>query len=168
MQSIKWLAVGTLLCGSLLSAHAQLNFTLNNSPQSITAGGFATFTATLTNTGVTPINLSDFTGLTFSPGFLGDLSLDQTYFNNFAPLAANGGTATGNLFRLKLDSGATVPQTYTGTVEVNYLYGGVPSSTATQSLTVNSKTPTPPVVLVTLMSGIGTARIALARRKKAA
>lgn len=170
-----------VLCGVVLTAPAQaqlsLNLTLPAVADNITVapGGLALFNATLSagsegaifldGIGVTLTNYERTTwqdgGASFFANFP-DSSLGES-------LAAST-SASGELFQVTLAGslGNAIPgATYTGNVSVEYHIGSDFSPLLlTKNFTVTSQTPTPPVILVTLLSGIGTARMALRRRKK--
>lgn len=171
-------ATGLLSAGWGQVASAQLTLSFNNAPsdtRTVARGGSTLFNATLTNTTNNSLELLGI-GVTFDNSF-GDISwgdkppattLFETNFLTPSEFLSGSGTRTGNLFRADLISSPSqsVPTNYTGTVTVYYSVVGGNGATlsAYRGFTVQS-TPSPPVVLVTLVGGIGAARMALRRRK---
>jgi hypothetical protein len=174
MQRMKMLAFGTFLCGTLTTAHAQLSITaIIPTSQTVSPGGIITYQGTLKFTtggqfaSLVSLNSAAFTGL------MGDFTATPLLSNFSIATLNTGASVTANLFSLQLSNNPSqaIPHTYSGTVTVNYTRlnnGGSPAilNTAAANFSVQS-TPTPPVVLVTLLGGMGTVRMALSRRKKA-
>jgi hypothetical protein len=168
-------------CGALLGAgflfvpigaSAQLALSFTNAPsdtRTVAPGGLTTFNALLTNQSTTSslelIGIGvTLTSLDTTWNDMGNPIFFQNFFTPNEFLAAST-SRSGGLFQVALSSNPSqaVPHTYSGTVEVTYLQNGNQGSVV-KSFNVQS-TPSPPVVLVTLVGGIGAARMALRRRK---
>ena len=157
------IAAGMLLMPTLASA--QLAITLTPSTLNLTAGQTGQFSASLENIGASALTLTS-----LSVSGHSDLSFDTSVFFPYIGQTISPGSANAlpiaDFFDVTLSStSAGVPYLYTdGVVTVQYNS----NSFAFKGFNVQSQTPTPPVVLVTLFSGIGTVRMAMRRRKKTA
>jgi hypothetical protein len=177
-KTISAAALTGLLCiGSLLSAAAQLSISFNNAPsdtRTVLPGSTTTFKATISNSSTNAleligigVNFDEFGDISWGD-FTPTSSLFETNFMTPSQYLLGSGTRTADMFRADLISNPSqpVPHNYTGTVNVFYKVVGGDGSTlmASKGFTVQS-TPSPPVILVTLVGGIGAARMALRRRK---
>jgi hypothetical protein len=171
---LKHFAIQTLmLLGVGLStvAQAQFTFTLQSASKTTVPGGNVTFTGIFDNT-VSPegtisldgLSLSFPNGSVLSDYDNGTLFMNNATFNANNFQVINGALFTENIFQVAVANN-TPDGNYSGSVTVNYRIGSDTTvRRLTQSFTVQS-TPTPPVILVTLLGGIGTVRMALRRRK---
>jgi hypothetical protein len=147
-------------------ARAQLQFTLTPASQTYAAGTTATWAATVTNIGATPLTLSgiSFTGL--PTGLTAD---DSLYFANFdnviLTVGGAGSSVTANMFTTT-SLNSLAPGTYNSTVTVQYT-GGTPSpadATATlTSIVTAAAIPEPSSAAFVLLAVPG---LALVRRRR--
>ena len=155
--------VGLLL--AVLPAHAQLDLTLLSSAQTVSVGGTATFTGTITNPAGQPtlflngLDISVDGGLLIDPAPLG------------LPVSLDGGDSfTGTLFTVTVPGG-TLPGAYDGNLTI---IGGI-DATATDLLTpatpftvnVVAATGAPePTAFALLLLGAGWGGLQVARNRR--
>lgn len=154
-----------LALGSTESVKAQLAIAFAQDTKTVVAGGLVTFKATLTNTSNASISIDGFNFASLPSDLTWDDAGDLFATSFLGQTISAGNNIEADIFRLQLASSPSnsIPYTYNDSIYVTY--NG--SALANQLYRVNSQTPTPPVVLVTLLGGIGTVRMTLRRRKKA-